>query len=96
MTTLRNKWRLAAVSRKTQKSASNSQLRNTSVPVITEEYIAQVAEKFDGRVTKKPSQKLSRIKSGILGALSKLVECLLKPQIETFSGIIPEGSGTTT
>ena len=90
METLRNKGKLAAVTRKTQEEHSrNGQSRNTSVPRINEEYITQVSEEIKGRVTKKLSQQFSRTESRILGALSKLDEFLLNPQIRTHSGTVP-------
>ena len=89
MATLRNKRKLAAASRETQEHSRNSQLQNTSVPGITEEYITQVFEEIEGRVIKKLSHELSRKESCILGALSKLDEFLLNPQVRTLSGIFP-------
>ena len=90
MATLRNKRKLAAVTRETQEENSrNGQSRNTSVPRIYEEYITQVSEEIEGRVTKKLSQELSWTESRILGALTKLDEFLLNPQIQTHSGTVP-------
>ena len=90
MATLRNKRKLAAVTRETQEeNPRNGQSRNTSVPRINEEYITQVSEEIEGRVTKKLSQEFSRTKSRILGALSKLDEFLLNPQITTHSETVP-------
>ena len=91
MATLRNKRKMAAVTRETQEEhPRNGRSRNTSVPRINEEYIAQVFEEIEGRVTKKLSQELSRTESRILGALSKLDEFLLNQQIRTHSGTVPE------
>ena len=54
MATLRNKRKLAAVTRETQEeNPRNGQSRNTSVPRINEEYITQVSEEIEGRITKK-------------------------------------------
>ena len=90
MATLRNKRKLAAVTKETQEDhPRNGQLRNTSVPRINEEYITQVSEEIEGRVTKKLSQEFSRTESRILGALSKLDKFLLNPQIQTHSGTVP-------
>ena len=84
MATLRNKRRLAAVTRETQEeNPRNGQSRNTSVPRINEEYITQVLEEIEGRVSKKLSQEFSRTESRILGALSKLDEFLSNQQIHT-------------
>ena len=90
MATLRNKRKLAAVTREAQEeNPRNGQSRNTSVPRINEEYITQVSEQIEGRVTKKLSQEFSRTDSRILGALSKLDEFLLNQQITTHSGTVP-------
>ena len=91
MATLRNKRKLAAITRETQEEhPRNGQSRYTSVPRINEEHITQVAEEIEGRVIKKLSQEYSKTKSRILGALSKLDEFLLNQQIRTHSGTVPE------
>ena len=90
MATLSNKRKLAAVTRETQEeNPRNGQSRNTSVPRINEEYITQVSEQIEGRVTKKLSQEFSRTESRMFGALSKLDEFLLNQQITTHSGTVP-------
>ena len=90
MATLRNKRKLAAVTRETQgEHPRNGQSRNTSVPRNNEDYITQVFEEIEGGVTKKMSQEFSRTESRILGGLSKLDEFLLNPQIQTHSGTVP-------
>ena len=43
---------------------------------MAQEYISQVSEETEGRVTKKLSTELSRTESRILGTLSKLDEFL--------------------
>ena len=52
------------------------------------EYITQVSEEIEGRVTRKLSQEFSWRESRILGALSKLDKFLLNPQIRTHSGTV--------
>ena len=89
MATLRTKRKLAAIARETQEDSRNNQSQNSAAPGITEDYIAQVSEEIEGRVTKKLSQEFSRTESRILGALSKLDEFLLNPQVRTFSGTTP-------
>ena len=90
MATLRNERKLAAVTRETQvEHPRNGQSRNTSVPRINEEYITQVSEEIEGRVTKKLSQEFSRTGSRILGTLYKLDEFLLNQQIRTHSRTVP-------
>ena len=91
MATLRNKRKLAAVTREIQEeNPRNSQSRNTSVPRINEEYITQLSEEIEGRVTRKLSQEFNRTESRILGALSRLDEFLLNQQVRTHSGSVPE------
>ena len=90
MATLRNKRKLAAVTRETQEeNPRNGQSRNTSVPRINEEYITQVSEEIEGRITKKLSQEFNRIESRIADALSKLDEFLSNQQIQTHSKTVP-------
>ena len=59
---------------------------------MPEEYISQVSEEIERRVTKKLSKKFTRTKSCVLGALSNLDEFLLNPQVRTSSVAVP---GTT-
>ena len=90
MATLRNKRKLAAVTRETQEeNPRNGQSRNTSVPRINEEYITQVSEEIEGRVSKKLSQEFSRTEFRILGALTKLDEFLSNQQIRTHFETVP-------
>ena len=91
MAKLRNKRKLAAVTREIQEeNPRNGQSRNTSVPRINEESIAQLAEEIENRVTKKLSQEFSRTESRFLCTLSKLDEFFLKQQIRTHSGTVLE------
>ena len=91
MAMLRNKRKLAAVTRETQEEhPRNGQSRNTSVPRINEEYITQLSEEIEGRVTKKLSEEYSRTEFRILGTLSKLEEFLLNQQIRMHSGSVAE------
>ena len=89
MATLRNNKKLAAPSRETPESTRNSRGQNTLDPDLTQDYISQVSEEIDGRVTKKLSKEFTRTESRILGALSKLDEFLLNPQVRTCSVAVP-------
>ena len=81
---------MAAVTRQTQEEhPRNGQSRKTSVPRTNEEYSTEVSEEIEGRVTKKLFQEFSGTESRILGALSKLDEFLLNPQIQTHSETVP-------
>ena len=92
MATLRIRRKLAAVSRETPENTRNSQSQNTLDPEMVQDYISQVSEEIERRVTKKLSKEFSRTESRILGALSKLDEFLLNPQVRTCSVAVP---GTT-
>ena len=89
MANLRNKRKLATVSRETTENTRNSQSQNTLDSEMAQEYISQVFEEIEGRVTKKLSKEFSRTESSILGALSKLDEFLLNPQNRTCSVVVP-------
>ena len=85
MATLRNKRKLAAVSRETPDSSRGSRGRNVLDPELTQDYISQISEEIEGRVTKKLSKEFHKTASRILGALSKLDEFLLNLQVRTCS-----------
>ena len=89
MATLRNKRKLAAVSRERPENTKNDQSQNTFNAGMAEKYITQVSEEIEGGVIKKLSQEFSRMESRFLGALSKLDEFLLNPQVRTCSVAVP-------
>ena len=89
MANLRNKRKLAAVSRETPENTRKNQSQSTLNPAMAEESITQVAEEIEGRVTKKFSQEFRWTNSRILGALSKLDEFLLSPQFPICSVAVP-------
>ena len=89
MATLRNKRKLAAVSRETPESTRSGRTQNILDAELTQDYISQVSEEIEGRVTKKLSKEFSRTDSRILGALSKLDEFLLNSQVRTCSVAVP-------
>ena len=57
-----------------------------------EDYITQVSEEIEGRVTKEWSQEFSRAENRILGALSRLGDFFMNPLIQGHSGTAPETS----
>ena len=89
MATLRKKRKLAVVSRETPERTRNCRAQNTLDPESTQDYISQVSEEIEGRVTKKLSKEFSRTESRILGALSKLDYFVLNPQVQTCSVAVP-------
>ena len=88
MATLRNKRKLAAVSRETPEGSRSSRGQNVLDPELTQDYISQVSEETEGRVTKKLSKEFNKTESRILGSLSKLDEFLLNPQVRTCSVVV--------
>ena len=93
MATLRNKRELAAVSRETPEGSRSSRGQNVLDPELTQDYISQVSEEIEGRVTKKLSKEFSKTESRILGALSKPDEFFLNPQIRTCCVVVQGTSG---
>ena len=70
-----------------------SNLASTSnVPRSQEDYVTQVSEEIEGRVTKKLSQEFSRTENRILGALARLDDFLMNPLLQGHSGTTPETS----
>ena len=55
MATLRNKRKLAAVSRETPESTRSGRTQSILDPELTQDYISQVSEEIEGRVTEKLS-----------------------------------------
>ena len=93
MATLRNRRKLAAVSRETPEGSRSSRGQTVLDPELTQGYISQVSEEIEGRVTKKLSKEFSKTESPILAALSKLDEFLLNPQVWTCSVAVQGTSG---
>ena len=77
------------MARETQVYPRNNQLQTSAAPGINEDYIAQVSEEIERRVTEKLSEEFSRTESRVLGALSKLEKFLLNPQTRAISGTTP-------
>ena len=91
MATLRNMRKLVAVPKEAQAHSRDSQSQETSVSGIIE-YISQVSEEIESRVPKNLSQDFSMTESRSMGALSKLNEFLLNPQVRKISGTVSRTS----
>ena len=88
-----NKVMLAALNKENCEEHPRSNLaQNSNVPKSQEDYITQVSEKIEGRVTKKLSKEFSRTENRILGALARLDHFLINPLIQGHSGTTPETS----
>ena len=66
--------------------------QNSSAPRSQEDYITQVSEEIEGRVTKRLSKEFSRTENRILGALARLDDFLMNPLLPGHSGTTPEPS----
>ena len=87
--TTRNKRKLAALIKANCEDHPRSKLaQNSSAPRSQEDYISQVYEEIEERVTKRLSKEFSRTGNRILGALVLLHNFLMNP-------LLPRGSGTT-
>ena len=64
--------------------------QNSTAPRSQEDYVTQVSEEIEGRVTKRLSQEFSRTtESRILGALARLDDFLMNPLLQGHSGTTP-------
>ena len=89
--TTRNKRKLAALNKENCEEHPRSNLaQNSSAPRSQEEYITQVSEEIEGRVTKRLSKEFSRTENRILGALARLDDFLMNPLLPGYSGATPE------
>ena len=93
MATLRNKRKLAALNKENCEEHPRSNLaQKSNVPRLQEDYITEVSEEIEARVTKKLSQDFSRTENRILGALARIDDFLMNPLIQGHSGTAPETS----
>ena len=96
MATLRNKRNFTAPNKENCEEHPWGKLaQNSNVPRSQEDYITQVSEEIEGKVTKKLSQEFSRPESRILSALSRLDDFLLNPLIQGHYGTTPKTSRNT-
>ena len=91
MATLRNKKKLAALNKENcEKHHRRNSAQNSNVPRSQEDYITQVSEEIEGRVTERLSKDCSRTENRLLGALARLDDFLMNPLIQGHSGDVPE------
>ena len=91
--TTRNKRKLIALNKENCEDHPRSNLaQNSSAPRSQEDYITQVSEEIEGRVTKRLSKEFSRTENRILGALAQLDDFLMNPLLPGHSGTTPEPS----
>ena len=91
--TTRNKRKLAALKKENCEEHPRSNLaQNSSAPRSQEDYITQVSEEIEGRVTKRLSKEFSRTGNPNLGALARLDDFFIHPLLPGRSGTTPEPS----
>ena len=91
--TTRSKRKLAALNKENCEEHTRSNLaQNSSAPRSQEDYITQVSEEIEGRVTKRLSKQFSRTENRILGALARLDDFPMIPLLPGCSGTTPEPS----
>ena len=89
----RNKRKLAALNKENCEEHPRSNLaQNSNAPRSQEDYITQVSEETEGRITKRLSKEFSRTEICILGALARLDNFLMNPLLQGHSGATPEAS----
>ena len=82
MAILRNKKKLAALNKyNCEEHPRNNLAQNSKVPRSQEDYITQVSEEIEERVTKKLSEEISGTENRILGALARLDGFFMNPLI---------------
>ena len=91
--TTRNKRKWAAlIEENCQEHPWSNLAKNSNAPRSQEDYITQVSEEIEGRVTKKLSKEFSRTENRILGALARPDNFLMNPLLQGHSGTTPEPS----
>ena len=93
----RNKRKLTALNKENCEEHHRSNLvQNSNVPRSQEDYITQVSEVIEGRVTKKLSQEFVRTENRMLGALARLDDFLMTHEpttpgpLRSHSGDVPD------
>ena len=89
--TTRNKRKLAAFNKENCEEHPRSNLaQNSNAARSQEDYITQVSEEIERRVTKRLSKEFSRTENRILGALARLDDFLMNPLLQGYTGTTPE------
>ena len=77
---------------KYEEHPGSNMAQNSNVPRSQEDYITQVSEEIEGRVTKKLLQEFSSSENRISGALASVDDFFKNPLIQGHSGTAPETS----
>ena len=88
-----NKRKLAALNKENCEDHPRSNLTKTSsAPRSQADYITQVSEENEGRVTKRLSKEFSRTENRFLGALARVDDFFMNTLLPGHSGTTPEPS----
>ena len=89
----RNKRKLVALNKENCEEHPRVNLaQNSNIPRSQEDYIIQVSEEIEGKVTKSLSKEFSRTENRILGALARLDDFFMNPLLQGHPGTTPEPS----
>ena len=89
----RNKRKLTALNKENCEEIPRCNLaQNSTFRRSQEDFLTQVSEEIERKVTKKLSQEFSRTENRILGALARLDDFLMNPLLQGHSGTTPETS----
>ena len=92
-----NKRKSAALNRENcEEDPRRNVAQNSGAPRSQEDYITQVSEEIEGRVTKGLSKEFSRTEDRTLGALARLDNFLMNPLLPGRSGTTPEPTRNTS
>ena len=95
--TTRNKRKLAALIKENCEEIPRSNMaQKLGAPRSQEDYITQVSEEIEGRVTKRLSNEFSRTENRIPGGLAQLDDFLMNPLLPGHSGTTPEPTRNTS
>ena len=95
--TTQNKIKLAALNKELcEENPRSNMAQNSGASRSQEDYITQVSEEIEGRVTKWLSKEFSRTENRILGALARIDDFLMNPLLPGHSGTTPEPTRNTS
>ena len=90
------KEKIGSVEENCEQNPWSNMAQNSGAPRPQKDYITQVSEEIEGRVTKRLSKEFSRTENRILGALARLDDFLMNPLLSGHSGTTPEPTWNTS
>ena len=92
MTTQSQKKLAALIKENCEEHPKSNLAQSSNAPRSQEDYITQVSEEIEGRVTKRLPKVFSRTKNSILGALARLDDFPMNPLLQGHTRTTPEPS----